>query len=159
MELKLAKKGRSAGSYYWGCSTFPNCTNTEKYQAPPFALDIIEGNVYEYIEFFKNGSDSEKELLKLDIRAQMPQILEHFIECTWGACYNTLYKEIIKPYLNDPNALDYVLKGDYIKTEKDNVYKGKTGAKMYDDLFDRLIRVESDDIKCYLTEEFDKKAT
>ena len=35
-------------------------------------------------------------------RVYMPQIIYHFIECTWGGCYNHLYLNCIAPYLDSP---------------------------------------------------------
>ena len=33
----------------------------------------------------------------------MAQILYHFIECTWGGCYNALYTNVLIPHLDAPD--------------------------------------------------------
>lgn len=88
----------------------------------------------------------------------MPQILMHFIECTWGGCYNALYLNILVPYLDSPQALDYVLRGPIIQKSPGSII-GKTGAQIYPELLSRLQRVESPIIKNYLFENFGKNVS
>ncbi len=44
----------------------------------------------------------------------MPHILHHFIECTWGGCYNALYLNVIVPHLDSADVVDYVLRSSAI---------------------------------------------
>ena len=97
---------------------------------------------------------SEQNKIVTEIKVQMIQILEHFIGCTWGAHYMTMFDELIKPYLTDSSTLDHVLRGDRIKETKGNIIRGKTGAKIYPELYDCLISVNNPDIKIYLKTEF-----
>ena len=49
------------------------------------------------------------------IKSNMEKIIEHYIGCTWGACYNTKFKELIQPYFDDVKLLDKILRSDLIK--------------------------------------------
>ncbi|MBK9733195.1 MAG: hypothetical protein IPO83_18225 [Chitinophagaceae bacterium] len=61
----------------------------------------------------------------------MERILIHYIGCTWGACYNTKFKELIQPYFDDEKLLDKILRTDIIK-ERSNVLIGESGARIFD---------------------------
>lgn len=87
------------------------------------------------------------------IRSKMEAVLIHYIDCNRGSCYNTKYKELIQPYLNDASLLDKVLRSEVIK-EKSNVITGKTGARIFPELLHRLIQCHSSVIREYLHEEF-----
>lgn len=87
------------------------------------------------------------------IKANMEQILIHYIGCTWGACYNTKFKELIQPYFDDVKLLDKILRSDIIK-ERSNVVKGKTGARIFISLLFELRKCNSIEIKEYLLREF-----
>ena len=52
-------------------------------------------------------------------RVYMPQIIYHFIECTWGGCYNHLYLNCIAPYLDSPAVVDYVLRSPVVYASAD----------------------------------------
>jgi hypothetical protein len=75
-------------------------------------------------------------------------------ECQYPPCYNTKYKDLIKPYLNDPELLDTVLRSDIIKS-KSNVIIGKTGACIYAELLQKLASCNSKVIRDYLRAEFE----
>ncbi|MEY8849695.1 hypothetical protein AB9K26_12825 [Psychroserpens sp. XS_ASV72] len=49
-----------------------------------------------------------------------------------GGHYNTFFKNLIKPYLDNPNVLDGVLKSKVIKDK--NTIAGNTEAKIYPEL-------------------------
>ena len=83
----------------------------------------------------------------------MAQILYHFIECSWGGCYNSLYFNILVPYLDAPDILDYVLRSSVIQ-DGIGVQTGRNGAKIYSDLRGRLEGVKSPHIRNYLAENF-----
>ena len=83
----------------------------------------------------------------------MPHILHHFIECTWGACYNALYSNVIVPHLDSADVLDYVLRSSAIHSGTD-VETGTTGARIYAELRRRLNGVQSAKIRQYLSENF-----
>ncbi len=83
----------------------------------------------------------------------MPHILHHFIECTWGGCYNALYSNVIVPHLDSTDVLDYVLRSSAIHSATD-VEKGTTGARIYAELRRRLNCVPSAKIRQYLSENF-----
>ena len=87
------------------------------------------------------------------IKANMEKILEHYIVCTWGACYNTKFKELIQPYFDDVKLLDKILRSDLIK-EGANVSVGKTGARIFDHLLFELRQCNNVEIKSYLNKEF-----
>ena len=83
----------------------------------------------------------------------MPHILHHFIECTWGGCYNALYWNVIVPHLDSTDVLDYVLSSSAIHAATD-VETGATGARIYAELRRRLNGVQSEKICQYLSENF-----
>jgi len=87
------------------------------------------------------------------IRSRMEGILIHYIECTWGACYTTKFKELIRPYLNDPELLDKVLRSEAIKDKPDTI-TGKTGARIFSDLLHQLKQCHETVIRNYLNKEF-----
>lgn len=83
----------------------------------------------------------------------MGHILCHFIECGRGACYNSLYLNVLVPHLDSPEMLDYVLRGGMVH-ERPGVELGKSGAKIYPELRHRLENVASVRIQEYLAENF-----
>jgi hypothetical protein len=95
---------------------------------------------------------TETELIEF-IKTNMEAILVHYIGCTWGACYNTKFKELIKPYFDDVQLLDKILRSDLIK-ERPNVQKGRSGARIFDSLLFQLRQCESPEIRQYLFKEF-----
>lgn len=116
----------------------------------------------EFIQEIKNEPDipeiirSVEEIQPDDIyiKVQMPEIIKHFIECGWGACYNTLFDRVIKKYLDDEKVLDFILRDNIIRDFPQRNIVGVTGAKIYPELLNRLKEVESKKIKEYLQNEF-----
>jgi hypothetical protein len=88
-------------------------------------------------------------------RVYMPQIFYHFIECTWGGCYNHLYLNCIAPLLDAPEVVDYVLRSPVIHPSSD-IMRGSTGALIYDELYYRLSGVRSAKIADYLRNTFEQ---
>lgn len=97
---------------------------------------------------------NEIKLIEVAIQYNMADYLSHFIECTWGAHYNSLYKDFIKPYLNDLNVLKTVLTSNIIKTEKNGVIVSDSGYKMFWILYKYLIKINNEEIKTFLKTEF-----
>jgi hypothetical protein len=83
----------------------------------------------------------------------MAQILYHFIECTRGGCYNSLYFSVLVPHLDCPEIVDYVLRSSVVQGGI-GVSVGKTGAKLYPELRARLQSVASSRIHKYLAVNF-----
>lgn len=83
----------------------------------------------------------------------MAQILYHFIQCTWGTCYNALYLNVLVPHLDAPEVLDYVLRGSVVHNTA-GVQVGTSGARLYPELLSRLQGVKSPRIRAYLAENF-----
>lgn len=100
------------------------------------------------IDFSRYGSPLLKGYVA-GARVHMPQILYHFIECTWGACYNHLYLNCIVPYLDCPAVVDYVLRTPVVYPST-NTWRGSTGALIYAELHFRLCSVRSPKIDDYL---------
>ncbi len=88
------------------------------------------------------------------IKANMDKILEHYISCTWGVCYNAKFKDLIQPYLDDVGLLDKVLRSSLIKN-KPNVIVGRTGARIFERLISELRKCHDSKIRGYLKEEFE----
>ena len=113
--------------------------------------NIAEGD---HQKFLRDLIKVEGEMAAVQfIKANMEKILEHYIVCTWGACYNTKFKELIQPYFDDVKLLDKILRSDLIK-EGANVSVGKTGARIFDHLLFELRQCNSLEIKSYLNKEF-----
>jgi hypothetical protein len=83
----------------------------------------------------------------------MPHILYHFIECNRGGCYNALYSNVIVPYLDSVDVVDYILRSSVIGLTPD-VLTGKTGARIYSELRHRLNGVRSEKVRQYFSENF-----
>lgn len=94
------------------------------------------------------------EVARAGVQVYMPQILYHFIECSWGACYNSIFQNALVPLLESESVVDFVLRTDVIRTYKGNVFDGVNGAKIYSELFGYLSRVESLEIRNYLRKNF-----
>ena len=83
----------------------------------------------------------------------MPFILYHFIECTWGACYNSIYFNLLVPHLDSAVVLDYVLRSPVVNGISE-VVDGLSRPKIYGELSSRLFGVKSLTIHQYLVETF-----
>lgn len=89
----------------------------------------------------------------LTAKVFMPQILYHFIECRRFSCYNSILTNVLVPHLDCVDVVDYVLRSPVVHTAVD-VPVGKTGARIYTELWHRLNQVESTKIRQYLAENF-----
>jgi hypothetical protein len=116
--------------------------------------NIAEGDHQKFISQLRETKGDEFAIQF--IRDNMESIILHYISCTWGACYNTKFKELIQPYFNDAGLLGKILKSEAIK-DKGNLTIGKTGAKIYKDLYLELMKCNDNSIKQYLRTEFDDK--
>ena len=94
--------------------------------------------------------DSEIERVFID---NMHLVLKHYIECNRGYHYNLIFEKVIKPYFDSLEVLESVLRSELIKN-KSNVLIGQTGAKIFPELLDKLLLVDSENIKSYLKNEF-----
>jgi hypothetical protein len=112
----------------------------------PDASDTVEFNA---THFFPPMTKSRVATAKV----LMAQILYHFIECTWGTCYNSLYFIILVPHLDAPEVLDYVLRSPIVHGSA-GLQAGKSGARLYPGLRSRLQGVASPRIHTYLAENF-----
>jgi hypothetical protein len=116
-------------------------------------FDFANNDFMPIIRKMNEMSVEEKATVVFSIKNQMAEILKHFISCTWGAHYNTMFKELIIPFLDDEILLDSILRTNIIK-DKSNVLFGKTGAKIYPELLSYLSRVHSPKVRKYLKKEF-----
>ena len=116
--------------------------------------NIAEGDHQRFIRELRETKGDEFTIQF--IRDNMESIILHYITCTWGACYNTKFKELIQPYFNDAALLDKILRTEVIK-DKGNLTIGKTGAKIYKDLYLKLLKCDNNSIKQYLRAEFNNK--
>lgn len=106
-----------------------------------------------YLTVYKNRESREYKLVITAIKYNMGNYLAHYIECSSGAHYNTLYKDFILNFLDDLNILKIVLKSDVIK-EKDNVIVSKNAYKIFWDLFKKLMNINCPEIRKFLRLEF-----
>lgn len=150
-ELELLAEGGEC--YTWRCT---NGCSPDLDTGVPLEADISAFQRYAIRkgEFqFSSVVRSLPEALVPGAKVYMPQILYHFIECTWGGCYNSIYQNCIVPYLDCPAVVDYVLRSPVIDSSSD-LMPGETGARIYGDLFHRLRGVSSPRIADYLNQTF-----
>ena len=118
---------------------------------PQIEIDFANDDFKPIINSLTNKTKEEREIVINEIKSQMVNILKHFIECDKGWHYNTMFKSLIKPHLDNPLVLDFVLKSDAIKG---NEIIGSSGTKIYPELIDSLNKVNDIKIKEYLKQEF-----
>jgi hypothetical protein len=115
---------------------------------------IAEGDHQKFIQHIRE-TEGEDAAIQM-IHDNMEPIILHYIECTWGACYTTKFRELIQPYFNDSLLLDKILRSEAIKN-KGNMIVGRTGAKIYKDLYWELLKCKDPSISNYLKDEFEDK--
>lgn len=82
-----------------------------------------------------------------------PHILTHFIECTRGGCYNSIYQNFLVPHFDSASVLDYVLRTPVVRG--DTVFEdGIPAPRMYPELLSRLCGIRSPKIQQYLVHRF-----
>lgn len=87
------------------------------------------------------------------VRLYMPSLFYHFIVCTWGGCYNGIYRNCLVPFLDSPEVVDYILRSDAVRPcEIDGTRI--TEPRMFPELRSRLEGVSSPRIRQYLKETF-----
>jgi hypothetical protein len=140
-------------NYFWRCPNkcVPNIDTGVSSGEP---LDELQPDESGTVEF--NASHFFPPLTRSRVataKVFMAHILHHFIVCSWGGCYNSLYFNVLVPFLDSPDIVDYVLRGPIVR-EGISMETGKTGAKIYPELRARLQGVESSRIRDYLAENF-----
>lgn len=80
-------------------------------------------------------------------------IWEHAIECDYAACYNTMFENLLCPHFNAPHLLDFML-GEALIKPKPNVLRGRTGAQVFPQLLEWLVRFEGPEMQRYVAYEF-----
>jgi len=78
----------------------------------------------------------------------MAQILYHFIGCTWGGCYNSLYSNVLVPHLDAPEVVDYVLRSPQVWTAPKS--RKQNPAQDFIPTALSLARVASPRVRAYL---------
>ncbi|GAB4160019.1 MAG: hypothetical protein Tsb0033_15360 [Winogradskyella sp.] len=144
--LPFAKRIFIKQIYNWLCSRFNRFTHK-----PKIEIDFNSDDFKPILNSLVNTTTKERKTIVNEIKSQMKHILNHFIECNWGSHYNAVFKNLIKPYLDNPKVLDGVLKSEVIKDK--NVIVGNTGAKIFPELMIYLKRVDSPKIQTYLKQE------
>jgi hypothetical protein len=84
----------------------------------------------------------------------MPFIVHHFIACTWGACYMSLFRNAIVPHLDTVEVLEYVLRSSVVVDDTADV-QSRPPVKMYAELYRYLGQVESPAVREYLISQFE----
>lgn len=110
----------------------------------------------ELINAHKEHDEHKRKMLVTAIKFNMGNYFSHFITCTWGSHYNTLFKKFIFWYLDDLNIIKKVLKSDVIDPNKGETEASKNGYKMFWELYKYLMRIPHPDIKLFLKKEFPK---
>jgi hypothetical protein len=140
-------------NYSWRC---PN------HCLPPVDTGVSVSEIFDFVEGAESGNVEFNASLfwpplspnrVRTAKVFMPHILYHFIECTRGGCYNALYSNVIAPYLDSADVLDYVLRSSVVYPTSD-IALGKTGARIYVELLQRLNGVQSEKIHQYISENF-----
>lgn len=107
-------------------------------------------NILNSVHEIEIDNDSEIEGVIID---KMHLILEHYIQCNRGYHYNLIFEKIIKPHFNSVEVLESVLRSPIIKN-KENIISGQNGTKIFPELLNKLLLVDSENIKSYLKSEF-----
>ena len=154
---ELSLEFREAGEYVWRCSRgcAPDVTTgipaTESIKC--FQKTAIWDGRFDFSVVTRPlKSDS-----LAGAKVYMPQVLHHFIDCTWGGCYNSIYINFLVPHLDCPDVVDYVLRSPVIH-DGPNVIRSSGGARIYGELLRRLHGVASARIKAYLDATFCRTA-
>jgi|SRR5208337_1946509 len=82
-------------------------------------------------------------------KVYMPFILYHFIECTRGACYNSIYFNFLVPYLDTVAVLDYILRSPVIHGGSETI-NDVPKPQIHGELHSRLMNVKAPTIHQYL---------
>ena len=142
-----------APNYQWRCPK--HCLPPIDTEVPTSEhLDDLQPDASGTVEF--NASHFFPPMTKTRIataKVFMAQVLCHFIECTYGTCYNSLYFNVLVPHLDAPEIVDYVLRSSLVR-DGPGVQVGKSGARLYPELRSRLQGVTSSRIRTYLAENF-----
>jgi hypothetical protein len=77
-------------------------------------------------------------------------LFNHFIECRWGACYNTTSDELIAPHFCSPALLHAILLSSMIR-DTPNVLHGHGGTKVFPELLSHLQKIKDPSVQAYLT--------
>ena len=77
-------------------------------------------------------------------------LFKHFIECWWGACYNTTSDKVIAPHFCSPALLHVMLRSSLIRDTPD-VLHGHDGARVFPFLLSHLRKIKDPTVQTYLT--------
>ncbi len=91
------------------------------------------------------------------IKVFMPHLLSHAIPCGSGFCYNSLDINCFRPHLDNPDVVDFVLRGGVVSLTS-GAWQGLTGAIIYPDLHNILASVESSEVRDYIWENFQPRS-
>jgi hypothetical protein len=80
-------------------------------------------------------------------------ILSHFIECSWGGCYNSIYSNFFVFYFESVTVLDYVLRSPVVGGEV-VIKNGVPEPRIFGELYSRLNGIQSHKVREYLKEKF-----
>tara|TARA_B100002051_G_C16677273_1_gene607766 strand:- start:705 stop:1241 length:537 start_codon:yes stop_codon:yes gene_type:complete len=141
--LYLAKEGEYKNKYFYTCQN-NDCQfylNTNLYTS----LDL------KYLLSSENYKKDDSENYINAIKIRMPDIITHFIDCSWGAHYMFLYREMIYPHLNNVDILKFVLKYSSVISDE---YNNPNGYKMFRDLHSSLMTIKDEKINNFIVEEF-----
>ncbi len=114
-------------TYFWGCSKYPICNKTLSIDFKPGELTEFESKMFRVFDCFIN--------------------LNSFLMLTYGTLYFNLRQSVL---------LDYFLKSRIIRDGKHELEIGKTGARIYFDLYYHLMIIPVDLIQDYLKNNFPK---
>ena len=77
-------------------------------------------------------------------------LFKHFIECWWGACFNTTSDKVIAPHFCSPALLHVMLRSSMIRDTPD-VLQGHEGARVFPLLLSHLRKIKDPTVQAYLT--------
>ena len=123
----MLRHSAKADSYFWGCSLYPSCNKTLNIDFNPKNLTEFEKKIYHVFDCFVN--------------------LNSFLMATYGTIYFNLKQSAL---------LDYMLKSEIIRDNKSELETGKTGARIFYDLYYHLMLIPVDLIREYLKNNFPK---
>lgn len=113
---------------------------------------LWEGNHHRCNNDFNSHLNTECLECINSLKICMLPFLTHFHSCTWGACYNTMFSNVIKPYFDDIEILKFFLKQD--RFFKPATFRNKNGYLMYSELGSYLKRINCSQLQDFLRTEF-----
>ncbi len=108
----------------------------------------------DFLVLYSDCIYADKLALKCIVNYNSEKLLKHFIECSWGAHYNTVFDKLIVPYFSDLDVLKNFLSSDIIREDNNIVWSKNKEHKAYDLLLKYLRKIKDKNIHKFIVNEF-----